>query len=113
MGKRTGPRFAAEADAVRAAHYLSGWLSEHRGAIDELVNLRLGGEEEAVEALLSIKAVNCLRLSWELWEALVSGDGHDGETLLVPHIGQELYDRLRFALWGSAAASLRTLTVVR
>lgn len=113
MGKRTGPRSAAEADAARAAHYLRGWLAEHGELVDQLINLRLDGEEEPVEALLSGKDVNCLRLSWELWDALVLGDGHDGETLLVPHLGQELYDRLRLALWGRGVAARAVLTVVR
>jgi hypothetical protein len=63
--------------------------------------LRTLGEEAApaVEALLELRSVNSTRLGWELWEAIVEGDGLDPEPFLIEAIDLETIDFARAAIW--------------
>jgi hypothetical protein len=65
---------------------LATWLATNGGLIDALLALRdLDGERgapDAVDAVGEIRRIAVLRGSWELWTALVEGDGEDAEKLL-------------------------------
>jgi hypothetical protein len=82
---------------------LASWVAENGDLIDSLLILRELGSEasEAVEAVGDIRRVTNLRLSMELWVALVEGDGDDAERLICKHVPIHVLDRVRVALWGS------------
>lgn len=83
---------------------IAQWIVRNGSLLDALVALRRLAEEgdDAVEAVSHIHRVLQLRLSWELWEALVDGDGGDAEALLRTVLPIEVLDKARYALWGSA-----------
>jgi hypothetical protein len=78
------------------------WISADGNLLQSLEALRrLGAEScEAVAAVLAIKRVLRLRLSWELWAALVEGEGGDPEGLLLRVLPLETVEWARLALWG-------------
>jgi hypothetical protein len=68
-------------------------LVEHEDLVAGLAHLRqLAKSETAVDAVLHVPALLKLRLSWELWEALVLGDGEDPERLLVRRVPLAMLD---------------------
>jgi hypothetical protein len=81
---------------------LRRWLSDHDDLVAALIHLRCAGEpaEAAVSAVLDLRGVRALRLSYELWEALCEGEGLDADRLLSRSITTEQLDRLSTALWG-------------
>jgi hypothetical protein len=85
------------------AYRLKRALREERPLLDALTALRaLGNEgEEAIGAISALRRINTIKFSWELWEAIVDGDGDDPETLLLDEIPLGVLDRARHALWGS------------
>jgi hypothetical protein len=95
-----GAAATTEASFPRA---LSQWISTHRDLVDALASLRRVGVEAApaLEALLGQRSVQRLRLSWQLWAALLEGDGEEPEDRLLELVPVEVLDRARDALWGS------------
>ena len=83
---------------------LATWLGRNGDLIDALLALRRVETEgtEAVSAVLRVRRVAEVRASWELWEALVEGDGGDPELGLLDEVSQPLLQRARHALWGRA-----------
>jgi hypothetical protein len=76
-------------------------LEENRELIEGLARLReLPRAERAVEAVLAVPEVQRMRLSWELWEALVVGNGVDPDRLLLGRVPLADLERARFAIWG-------------
>lgn len=88
----------------RGAEALRRMVEEHHALIDGLVAIRhLGAPADAAVAeLLALKPVNELRLSYELFEAVLEGVGVDIGDLLEQFLPLDLLDRLGFALWGIA-----------
>ena len=83
---------------------LAQWFSANGELLRSLVALRRLGAEGAngLAAALAIKRVVRLRLSWQLWAALVEGDGGDPEELLLRELSLDAIDHVRVALWGSS-----------
>lgn len=102
MVKRTGHPNAPSDPGVRFADAMSKWLEAYPGILDALVALRDFGDDaaDALEAILDLKPVCRLRLSWELWAALAEGDGFDPEDILLGLMPLHVLERLRYALWG-------------
>jgi hypothetical protein len=89
-------------DADQAPARLRLWLENNDGLIAGLVRLReLRGSDKAVQAVLSVPEVRITRASWELWEALVLGNGDDPERLLLGRVPLAALELARFAFWGT------------
>jgi hypothetical protein len=89
---------------------VASFISTDGELLRSLVALRRLGSEgaAAVDALLSVKRVAKLRLSWELWAALVEGDGGDPEDDLLGVLPVHALDAAALALWGSWQGSSAT-----
>jgi hypothetical protein len=83
---------------------LATWLATDYDLIDALITLRRLGLEgrQAVEAVLDIKRVNTMRLSLDLWSALVDDDGDDPDALLMERLPARVLDRLRLAIYDAS-----------
>ena len=80
------------------------WLDENEGLVSGLVRLReLPWSEQAVEAVLAVPEVRRVRLSWELWESLVDGNGDDPDRLLYGRVPLSMLEMAQFAIWGPEA----------
>jgi hypothetical protein len=81
---------------------VASFISTDGELLRSLVALRRLGSEgaAAVDALLSVKRVAKLRLSWELWASLVEGDGGDPEDDLLAVLPLHALDDAALALWG-------------
>jgi len=81
---------------------LADWISADGDLLQSLEALRRLGTEscEAVAAVRAIRRIVRLRLSWELWAALIEGEGGDPEGLLLRMLPLETVERARLALWG-------------
>lgn len=95
-------RSRSDPTTLRFPQELRGWLIQHDEMLRGLHALRRLGADEAVAAIEALQEVRKVRLSWELWEMLLDGEGIDADALLLEHI--ELGDVLlaRAALWGLA-----------
>ena len=89
---------------------IASFISTDGELLRSLVALRRLGNEgtAAVEALSSVKRVAKLRLSWELWAALVEGDGGDPEDALLGVVPVHVLDHAALALWGPKHANSET-----
>jgi hypothetical protein len=78
------------------------WVEANNDLIEALLTLRELGPDaaEAVAAATAMRSVVRLRVSMELWEALVEGAGDDAERLLLESLPFHTLDRLRRAVWG-------------
>lgn len=78
------------------------WTARDGQLLDALLALRRLGPEghQAVEALLAVRRVAVLRLSWQLWAELVAADGRDPEQLLSEAAPLHVLEEARHALWG-------------
>ncbi len=84
---------------------LRDWLEEYDDLLGGIVVLRrLPDSDTAVEAVLAVREVRKARLSWELWEALLLGEGDDPDRLLLGRVPFALLDRARRAFWGDPIA---------
>lgn len=102
MSNSRRPFAAPTHDPATFAHNLRKALAPHRRLLDGLIELReIGSDgEEAVERILDLPDLRRVRLSWELWDMLVIGDGHEPDDLLAVHIRPDHLDEARLALWG-------------
>lgn len=107
MSNSRRPFAAPTQDPATFADRLQEALAPHWRLIGGLIELREIGVdgEEAVERILNLPALRTVRLSWELWDMLVIGDGHDPDDLLAGHMRLDLVDEARLALWGPLPAS--------
>jgi hypothetical protein len=88
-------------DGTGFVRLLDVWIQRHGVLLDALVELReLGGNEEAVAAVLAVKLVRVLALSWQIWDQLTLDDGRDPDELLGRRLSRETVERARFALTG-------------
>lgn len=89
-------------DPETFADRLTTAIAPVRALLDGLVVLREMGVDgaDAVDSLLALPEIHRLRISWELWDMLVIGDGHDPDDLLADHLRLDLLDEFRVALWG-------------
>lgn len=102
MAHRTSRRVPGTENAARFAELLGQWVESYGVLLDALTELRhLGDEPVAVAALLDARPVRTLRLSWELWEALLDGDGEDTEATLEEVVEADVLGWCRSALWGA------------
>ncbi len=92
------PRF----DVIGFAKTLSDWLTDYDSLLGGVVALRRLGVEadDAVRAVLTVPVLRRMRLGWELWEALVEGEGEDPEILLGERLPLDTLETARRALWG-------------
>lgn len=86
----------------QSAEKLASLLHRNDDLLLGLVGLReLGAQaDEAVETVRELPTLKHLRLGWELFEAMLEGDGLDPEALLLEAYPLELVGRARRALWG-------------
>jgi hypothetical protein len=103
MSNRNNTRSGTLASEPSFPARLKARLADERPLLDALTTLRSLGQEgvEAVDAISKLRRISTLKLSWELWEALVEGDGDDPEVLLVDEVPVNELDRARAALFGS------------
>lgn len=88
-------------DEDQAPTRLRMWLDANDGLMAGLVRLReLRGSERAVGAVLAVPELQRIRLSWELWESLVLGDGDDPERLLLGRVPLAALEQARLAFYG-------------
>jgi hypothetical protein len=95
-----------EGSATTEAYFpraLSQWITTNRDLVDALGSLRRVGVEAApaLDGLLGLRSIQRVRLSWQLWAALLEGDGEEPENRLLEVVPVEVLDRTRDALWGS------------
>lgn len=78
------------------------WTSRNPELLNALLALRRLGPEghQAVEAALAVRRIGVLRSSWQLWAALVEGEGKDAEGILLEKVPLDVLERVRHALWG-------------
>lgn len=114
MNNGTGAFGAPTYNPDRFAETVEGWVDLHEGILAALVELRtLGDEAEAaVDVIMALPTVRRMRLGWELWEALVEGEGGDPEVLLLDHLAYDVIDHVREALWGIETPSPPTLRLI-
>jgi hypothetical protein len=83
---------------------LARWLldRDHERTLLALANLRyeVVPLDEVVRLLLDAPAVKTLKLSWELWEAMLEKGEEDTEELLLRHVPTHALETARLALWG-------------
>ncbi|MCA1704643.1 MAG: hypothetical protein LC808_15825 [Actinobacteria bacterium] len=81
---------------------LATWLADNRDVLDGLLGLRELGAKgaAALEIVVSVRAVQTIRLAWELWEEVVLAGGGDPERLLFDHVPLDLIGLGRAAIWG-------------
>lgn len=94
----------------RALEAYQGTAERIAARVDELEDLIAGlgvlrdmGSEDAdlaVEAVLDVPIVKQLRISWELLEALMLGEGLEPEAVLEPVLGVYRREVVRQALLG-------------
>lgn len=101
MAKRSGAQRPSRWDDFSAVQ-LADWIDGHLGLLRGLAELReLGPQaEDAVLAVLEIREVRRAHLSWQLWEALVAGDGYDPDELLLRHLPYSRLELAQLALRG-------------
>jgi hypothetical protein len=88
-------------DEDQAPTRLRMWLDANDDLMAGLVRLReLRGSERAVRAVLAVPELQRLRLSWQLWESLVLGDGDDPDRLLLGRVPLAALEQARLALYG-------------
>ena len=105
MAKATGTQRAADSHRATAA-LLAACLEAHQELLRGLSALRALEPEadEAVQAILTLRGVRVVCLSWELWASFVGADGDDPDRLLLDHASGELVRLGKEALFGRAAA---------
>jgi hypothetical protein len=81
---------------------LARWIEADGDLLGALVALRRLGPEgaDALKEALAVRRIVKLRFSWQLWEALVEGDGEDSEAVLLGAIPLTVLEETRAALWG-------------
>ncbi|GEM_PF-4217830 len=105
--KKANRGAVAEEPNRRSGRLLAKWLRENAELLAGLRALRRLADpaaDAAVDAILALSDVARLRLSWQLWEALASGEGIDAEELLNEYTSPEAIDAAREALWGPRGA---------
>ena len=92
----------------RSARQLAAWIDQNLGLLRGLADLRdLGADAaDAVGAVVEVRPLKAMALSWQLWEALALGSGTDPEELLLEEIPYSRVDLARRALWGSGRGDL-------
>ena len=77
-------------------------IFENSDLVFGLVGLRNRGPvaAEAVERALGIPELAVLKVSWELVAAFIESEDGDPEDLFIDVMGDRLYDRARFAIFG-------------
>ena len=114
MNNRTRVGVPTFLDAEVFSEQVLEWLEDNAPLFEGLAFLRqLDDEIAAVQAVSETAEVTRLRVSWELWAALIEGEGGDAESALLPHLGAELLDWFRFALWGVALPASPELSLVQ
>lgn len=92
---------AVDGAAEAFAAYVGEWLGEFAPLLDALVILREQHELMASSVLLSVAALVVFRESWELWGLWADAEPVRMVDRLVPFLGTQQVNRLRFALWGA------------
>jgi hypothetical protein len=108
-------RRGGTADGSGFPKALAEWIARDGSVLDALLSLRYLGAEgsDALEALLLVRRVAALRASWGLWEAIIEGDGHDPDVLLLRVLPLSVLENARRALWGSSWRDSDTSEPVR
>lgn len=87
----------------RPERQLGAWIEKNLGLLRGLSDLRELGVQaaDAVAAVLEVRELKTMALSWQLWEALALGSGDDPEARLIEEIPYTRIELARRALWGS------------
>ncbi len=81
--------------------HLRAWLEEYDDLLSGITILRrLPDSDAAVEAVLAVREMRKARLSWEMWQALVLGEGDDPDRLLLGRVPLALLEQARLAFYG-------------
>lgn len=101
MSKVAPPRDAAS-EYRGSVERIRDSIFEHNDLVFGLAGLRQYGPaaDQAVSQALEIPELRVLRLSWEFLEALIDGDDGDPEALFTDVLGERLYRRVGYALFG-------------
>jgi hypothetical protein len=93
---------ADEAAYRRSVEKIRDSIYEHTDLVFGLAGLRRRGPvaDAAVTSALEIPELQIMRLSWELVAAFIESDDADPEDLFSDVMGDDLYERSRFALFG-------------
>jgi hypothetical protein len=96
------PSPADEAAYRRSVEKIRDSIFENTDLVFGLAGLRRRGPlaDEAVNSVLEIPELQMMRLSWELVAAFIESDDGDPEVLFADVMGDSLYERSRFALFG-------------
>lgn len=102
MPKGNGRKRAVDDSHGKGALALGRLLDEHEDVLEGLVGLRELGPAvaDAVAAVMASRDLRRLRLSWELFDAVVADEGLDPEVVLKQHLPAQLLDLGHRALWG-------------
>lgn len=89
----------------RSAEILAQWITDHADILRGLAAFRRLGApgETVVAAALALTEVARMRPSWQLWEAIAEGEGHDVQALVQEFVPVDLFQTARFALWGDGS----------
>lgn len=88
------------------AALLAAWLEEHQDLLRGLIAVRALEPETdtAVQAVLNLRKVRVVRLSWELWASFTRADAADPDALLLDYVSDEPMRLGKDALFGKTPA---------
>lgn len=95
-------RIDVSSDDLEFSHNLAAWLTEHGHLIEALAELRAGGCNLAVAAMLEARPIAELRLTWAFWRSLLDDPADEDLAGKVDEYGLR---RCQFALWGESSPS--------
>jgi hypothetical protein len=95
------PRRPSKDPYELSAAQIGTWIMDNLELLAGLRSLRALGEcaENAVAEVEAVKEIRRVRLGWELWDAMVRGEGRQPQLMLLKHVPFEVLELAEDAFW--------------